>query len=453
MSACMESTTRRRLLTTLRAAPLLAAPAFLAACGAQPDADTAAKPATLRPDVTLQLLLDLGAGFQPQFEIGLNRWRQANPGGPKIEYSTGAVAVVLEKTQAQLAAGTPPDIIQQEAAGAISLIGKNQLLPLDAFIKRDKFDLSDFFERSYPQYEWKGKKHGISKGMSNHSLYVNQTLFDQAGVTLPPVKSNATGWDFDTFVRTAERLTKRSGSDTTQWGFVLGRGLRGGFGQWVRANGGDLSDKDFTKCTLGEVRAVEALQFMRDLMYKFRVAPTPQEEMAGGGPAPLFINQGIVGMRIDPVSGLAAHRAATFQWDLAVNPMGGAGRGKRVTTGGGQAWLIPTASKNQEEAWAFLKHATTVESVKEMSVTWYPARKSALEWLLAQDPQLPPKNRGVGLEGQGTMAFDPIFPAYSDIQASIIMPELAPLWENQKTAAQVIESLVPKVNAALKTMG
>ncbi|HXI18354.1 MAG TPA: extracellular solute-binding protein [Chloroflexota bacterium] len=449
----MKPATRRRLLSIVRAVPLLGVPPFVAACGAQSDAGGVAKPATIRPDVTLQLLLDLGAAFQPQFEIGLNRWRQANPSGPKIEYTTGTVGAVLEKTQAQLAGGTPPDIIQQEAAGAIGLIGKNQVLALDAFIKRDKFDLSDFFERSYPQYEWKGKKHGISKGMSNQSLYINQTLFDQAGVAPPPVKSNATGWDFDTFVRTAERLTKRSGSDTTQWGFVLGRALRGGFGQWVRANGGDLFDKDFTRCTLGEARAVAALQFMQDLMYKFRVAPTQKEEMAGGGPTPLFINQGIVGMRIDPVSGLAAHRAATFQWDLAVNPMGNGTQGKRVTTGGGQAWLIPSASKSHEEAWAFLKHATTVESVKEMSVTWYPARKSALEWLLAQDPQLAPKSRGVGLEGQGTMAYDPIFPAYSEIQASIIMPELAPLWENQKTAAQVIESLVPKVNAALKAIG
>ncbi len=445
---------RRSLLSSLRLAAALPVPALVVACGAQPSTGDAAKPVAVRPDVTLQMLLDLGAPYQPQFENVLSRWRQSIPGGaPKVEYTIGAVGVVHEKTNAQLAAGNPPDLFQQEAGGAIGFIGKNQVLPLDTLMKRDKYDLSDFFERSYPQYEWKGKKHGISKGMSNQSLYINQTLFEQAGAAMPPVKSTDPGWDFDTFVRTAERLTKRSGSDTTQWGFVLGRGLRGGFGQWIRANGGDIFDKDFTKCTLNEARAVEALQFMQDLMYKFRVAPTPREEMAAGGPNPLFINQGIVGMRIDPVSTLSNHRAATFQWDLAVNPKGNGSAGKRVTTGGGQAWLIPAASKNQEEAWAFMKHAVSPESVKEMSGTWYPPRKSVLEWLLAQDPQLAPKSRAVGIEGQGTMAYDPIFPAYSDIQAQIIMPELATLWENQKTAAQVVESLVPKVNAALKAAG
>jgi len=421
----------------------------VAACGAAGESG-AGKPSALRTDVTLQLLIDLGAAFQPQFDAGLTRWRQANPGGPKVEYTTGAVGVIQEKARAQLAAGTPPDMIQQEAAGAIGFIAKGEVLALDTFIKRDKFDLSDFFEKSYPQYEWKGKKHGISKGMSNQSTYVNLTLLEQSGAAAPPVKANATGWDFDTFVKTAERMTKRSGSETLQWGFVVQRGLRGGFLQWIRANGGELFDKDFTKCTMNEPRTVEALQFMQDLIYKYRVAPTPKEETAAAATQQAMFLNGNVGMRIAPVSELAATRAATFQWDLAVNAMGPAGRGKRVTTGGGQAWLIPSASKNQEEAWAFLKHATTPDAMKEMSGTWYPPRKSVLQWLLAQDPQLPPKNRGVGLEGQETMTYDPIFPAYSDIQTQIIVPELNALWENQKTAAQVVESLVPKVNAALK---
>jgi multiple sugar transport system substrate-binding protein len=447
------STTRRRALATLSSIALLPTSAALAACGATPAGD-AAKPAAIRPDVTLQLNIDLAAPFQPQFENVLSRWRQSLPGGaPKVEYSTGGAPAILEKTNTQLAAGTPPDLIQQELTGAIGLIAKNQLLPLDGYIRRDKFDLTEFYERSYPQFEWKGKKHGISKGMSNQSMYINQTLFQQAGLTAPPVKSNDAGWDFNAFVNAAERLTKRSGSDTTQWGFVLGRGLRGGFGQWIRANGADLFDKDFTRCTLNEPRAVEALQFMQDLMYRYRVAPTPREEAAAGNAGPMFIQQGIVGMRIAPMSELGNHRSAQFQWDVAVNPKGNGGAGKRVTTGGGQAWLILSASKNHEEAWAFLKHATSADSMKEMSGTWYPARKAVLEWLLAQDPHLPPKNRGVSIEGQGTMVFDPIHPAYSDIQTQIIMPELAPLWENQKTAAQVVESLVPKVNAALKAAG
>ena len=64
--------------------------------------------------------------------------------------------------------------------------------------------------------------------MSNQSLYVNQTLFEQAGVTMPPVKANDPGWDFNSFANAAERVTKRNGNETVQWGLILGRGLRGG---------------------------------------------------------------------------------------------------------------------------------------------------------------------------------------------------------------------------------
>jgi hypothetical protein len=66
---------------------------------------------------------------------------------------------------------------------------------------------------------------------------------------------------------------------------------------------------------------------------------------------------------------------------------------------------------------------------------WYPARKSVLSWLVAQDPQLPPKNRHVGVDGQALLVYDPIFAAYQDIQKDVIVPELAPLWENTRTAA------------------
>src|SRR5688572_5605931 len=140
----MKSLSRRRALAGLsRAAFLPASATTLAACGVQGDSG-AAKPATIRPDVTLQLIIDLGAQFQPQFESVLGKWRQSLPGGaPKVEYTIGAVAVVLEKTQAQLAAGNPPDLFQQEVTGAIGLIAKNQVLPLDAYIKRDKYDLSE----------------------------------------------------------------------------------------------------------------------------------------------------------------------------------------------------------------------------------------------------------------------------------------------------------------------
>ena len=68
----------------------------------------------------------------------------------------------------------------------------------------------------------------------------------------------------------------------------------------------------------------------------------------------------------------------------------------------------------------------------------------------AQDPGLPPKSRHVGADGQEIMAPDPIFPGWDEIEREILGPEMAPLWNNEKSARQWADSVVPKVNAALQ---
>ena len=440
---------RRTHLAGLGGAAAL--PAVLGAACAAPAGREPAAPAALDRQATLQVLVDLGAAAFPLFEGVVDRWRSAHPQGPGLEWAAGGgTREMLGKIQTGLAAGTPPDLVQLEASDAVALSARGQLLALDPYLKRDRYDLVDFFERSHPQFDWRGRKYGLNKGMSNQSLYVNRTLFDQAGVVPPPTRADAGGWGFDAFLTAADRLTRREGSDTAQWGFLVGRDLRGGWLQWVATNGGAVFDPDFTRCLLGEARALEALQFLQDLMHKYRVAPTPKDEAAAGGAMAMFVNAGTVAMRINPVSGIDAHRRATFRWDHAVNPRG---KGGRATTGGGQGWLILAATKHREEAWALLQHATGAESVRQMATVWYPPRKSVLTWLAAQDPQLPPESRHVGPEGQDLLVFDPIFPAFNEIRTEVIAPELNALWEGQKTAAQVADTLVPKVNAAIKAQG
>jgi multiple sugar transport system substrate-binding protein len=397
--------------------------------------------------VTIQLLFGLGADVAYLFDPIVQRWQQAHPQGPKIEWATLGGANGVEKLQTLLAANTAPDIYQLDPSQAVGFSDRGQFLALDPYMKRDRYDLSDFIPTSYVQYDWKGKRYGMPRGMSNQGLYVNQTLFDRAGVAYPPVKADAAGWDFNAFLKAADRLTVRSGTDIMQYGTLVGRGLRGGWGQWVQTNGGELFSKDFTQCLMGEPKVVEALQFMQDLIYKYRVAPTPKEEADGGGAQKLFVQGGNVGMYIAPVSGLDAHRKAAFTWDLGVNPQG---KGKRLTTGGGVGWQIVATTKYPEEAWAVFQHVIDPESMKAMSPTWYPPRKSTLAYLLTVDPDLPPKNRQVGADGQSLMVSDPIFPAFDQISKDLLTSELDALWNNQRSAAQVVESLVPRVNAALK---
>jgi len=351
--------TRRGVLA---ATPGLAGAGVLAACSA-PGAAGQNRPA-LRTNVTVKVMTELTTEEQLVFEPAVvGRWKAEHPGGPALEpLITPAQGSRPERLRTALAAGTPPDIMALEAGEAVTFSDKGQLLALDALIKRDRYDLSDFFETAITQYQWKGKKYGLPRGMSNQSLYVNQNLFDEGGLRYPPARLDAPGWDFDEFLKAADRLTKRDGSGVTQFGFAVGRALRGGYGQWVWTNGAEFFDKDFTRCTLDGARAVEGLQFMQDLIYKHRVAPTPQEEAAAGGAEAMFIGGGKVAMRIAPVAQVTRHRRATFRWDYAVNPKG---KGKRLTSGGGVAWLMVGETKSPDEAWAVFQHLVSPETSKQ----------------------------------------------------------------------------------------
>ncbi len=435
-------TSRRRLL--LAGGAGIALPACTGGASSRGGASPA--PA-LRSGVSLQLLVTIAAEDQALFEGVVGGWRNAHPQGPGIEWGTPAGTGIVQKLEALLAAATPPDLVTLEPTQAVSFSARGQLLAIDDLARRDHYDLSDFFQPAVDQYRWKQKLYGLGRGMSNQSMFINQTLFDQSGVPYPPTKASDPDWDFEAFLTTATRLTKRDGGDVTQYGFIVTRGRRGGWAQWIWTNGAEVFDKDFTRCTLDDPRAVEALQLMQDLIYKYRVAPTPKEEADAGGANALFVSSGIVAMRISPVADISTHRRASFAWDYAVNPKG---KGRRLTTGGGVGWSILAATRYVEEAWAVFRYLAGPEAAKQMATKWYPARRSALDYLIAVDPQLPPRSRWVGADGQTLLHSDPIFPDYNQIEQSIITPGLDALWNNEQPARAVVAAIVPKVNDYLK---
>lgn len=100
---------------------------------------------TLRSDVSLQLLLGIAAEDQGLFEGVVTGWRNAHPQGPGVEWGTPAGADIVQKLEALLAAGTPPDLITLEPTQAVSFSARGQLLAIDDLIKRDHYDLTDFF--------------------------------------------------------------------------------------------------------------------------------------------------------------------------------------------------------------------------------------------------------------------------------------------------------------------
>ncbi|MGH2371445.1 MAG: ABC transporter substrate-binding protein, partial [Chloroflexota bacterium] len=386
----------------------------------------------------------------------VERWRQEHPRGPQAEFVI-ATGGVVEKFTTMLAAGTPPALVSMSASQGVVFIERGEFAPLDELLKRDKYDLNDYIPVSLEQYRWKGKLYALLRDFSHQNLWVNLDLFTRDGLTPPAGDYRGTGggWDFNQFVETTRQLTKWEGgsaSRAAQYGFVVNTGLRGGYGQFIWANGGELFDKDYRRCTVDDERVIEALQLMQDLRYRYRVAPDGaalqelRQAGVGTGSQQLFF-EGLAAVAIFPVARIGeARRQAKGAWDLAVTPHG---KGKRLTTGGGVGWYQVGSVPHQEEAWAVLKHLTSPETHRFLADVRIPGRKSALDGWLAEAPGEPPKSRSVARTGQEAVHLNPIFPQWERIEDEVFTPQLAPLWENKATARDVAREITAQANRIL----
>src|SRR5690606_7385232 len=120
-----------------------------------------------------------------------------------------------------------------------------------------------------------GRLYGIPEESAVRGTFYNVTLFEEAGLDQPPELFARGGWNWETWLSSAQKLTEvDSSGETTQWGMVRDTRLMYQM-MWVWANEGDIVDDllNPTRFTLDEDAAVEALEFYADLAHVYRVAP------------------------------------------------------------------------------------------------------------------------------------------------------------------------------------
>ncbi|HEU5317744.1 MAG TPA: sugar ABC transporter substrate-binding protein [Chloroflexota bacterium] len=443
---------RRGLLMAAVPAGVLATACAGSGTDSAPKQNTA-----LKTDVSVPFLQTSGQAEQGMVNQVVDKWKLAHPKGPQIEFVV-ATGSVVEKFSTMLAGGTPPALVSMSASEGVGFADKGDFVALDDYAKRDKYDLADYIPASLEQYRWRGKLYALLRDFSHQSLWVNTDMFAKDGIALPTgdYGTASGGWTFDQFLDAARRLTKSDGGvRASQYGFVLNTGLRGGYGQFVWGNGGELFDKEFKKCTIDDERAVEGLQLMQDLRYKHRVAPDmtalQQMQQAGvntGAQQLFFENQ--VAIAIFPVARIGEARTqAKGKWDLAVAPQGAVGKGKRLTTGGGVGWYQSKSFPHQEEAWALMQHLTSPETALFLADVRIPGRKAVLDKWLAQNPGEAPKSRGVAKTGQEAVHIDPVFPAWDRIEREAFTPQLTRIWNNQATAREAAREITAQANRIL----
>ena len=250
-----------------------------------------------------------------------------------------------------IAAGTPPHVFTYTQDEMAAFATNGEVLVVDPYVRRDRVDLADFFPASIQLCQFQGKQYGFARAYNCGPLYTNLNLFDQAGVPRPPEQWGGPKWTWADFMDSARRLSVQH-DDPKQARY--GADLLGGMGfffAFVVANGGEMFNADMTATRLAEPAAVEAIQWIADLIHRHRANPTPAVSTAMGGRN--AFNNGQVAMQFIGASNLNLYYPIDqFTWDWRPLPAGKAGA---KSWGGGNVWSVSSRGQFIEEGWSLLQ--------------------------------------------------------------------------------------------------
>jgi len=372
----------------------------------------------------------------PPFEEIVSKYEAAHP-DVKIEIQHAPWSGYFTRLDAQLAAGAGPDVFF--ITNVPSYASRGALAPLDDLIKASSFPIDQYVPSSLLTHSFEGKLYSIPRDSAPSALYYNSDAFDAAGVAYP----NA-DWKWADLRDAAIKLTTNEGGRITRYGLAL---ESNDWATWVQQNGGKVFDDPLKPTTflLAEPAAVEAIQYIGDLINKDKVTPNFLEAEQAGGTAQLF-SSGQAAMVITNPSRLGTFADVPFKWAVANLPAGPTGIHSNRT--GGAGFAINANTKNPEAAWAFLQYLAGPEGqsifagAKAAAVPAMTGNETVRAAFKAPFGDVFLKEADVGEQF-------PQFPRFVDLSNLYIQPALDLVWNGESTAADAIGGIKDKVNAEL----
>jgi multiple sugar transport system substrate-binding protein len=268
------------------------------------------------------------------FDKVFTRFEALNP-TIKIAQEVTTFDQFFQRLLVGFAGGSAPDCFHNSGSYFLQFVKKGVLLDLTSMVTSQKIDFTGAWTED-DEMKYQGKWYSLPTWNTDDLLYYNKTLFAQAGIAEP-----TDDWTWNDLLAAAQKLTTRSTDGKTDvWGVQIPNGVQGGWGAMIFANGGDWMNADRTKTTLDQPAALGALQFVYDLMQKYKVMPTAVDNQAltQAGVTDPFAS-GKVAMYTAISSAIPNYlKNAKFDWDVALIP-------KSPTTGkNGSTYIVQPSS-------------------------------------------------------------------------------------------------------------
>lgn len=288
----------------------------------------------------------------------------------------------ITKLKTMVAGGTGPDVARLAVEGIQSFVADGMALPFDDFIAEnadlmEELGVNDIHPNINAPFQVDGKTYGFAWDWNNIVMFLNKDVFAEKNIELP-----GSDWNKDKFLEIAQTLTYEKDGEKV-YGTVAPTDYFT-VTAWLYNNNASVLNEDMTECTLNSPEAIETIQFLHDLVYKYEVAPAPS---AGLDTSNLFMN-GQIAMLGNGRWSIASLANNNFEdYDIQALPA----LSTQQSSFGSGSFPVLSSTKHPYEAMLFSSwlSASSFSQVTFLKTDSVPSRISVMEKIL---PTMLPEN-------------------------------------------------------------
>jgi multiple sugar transport system substrate-binding protein len=263
-----------------------------------------------------------------------------------------------DKLQTGLAGGAAPDVFAMDGPLFPDYQTRDVLLDLKPYVDREGYDLTQLADQGVKDFTTAdGGQYGLPRDLNVIALYYNKKMFDAANVTYPDDT-----WDWNKLVEVSKQLTKDTNGDskTDQWGFYTETtDMENYWLSLVWQNGGDVLAPDGRSTVLNTPEAAGGIQFLQDLVWKYKVMPDPAITAETGD----AFEQGKAAIEANGSWLVPTHTAANLDFGIAPLPKGPVAQATSVNPTGA---VVFKGTKAPDAAWAFVKYLASPAAQEQL---------------------------------------------------------------------------------------
>ena len=379
---------------------------------------------------------------ETEFDAVIDAFEAQNP-NVSIEFQYYPWGAFFDNLQTAYAGGTPPDVHRQDDDEIPFFVQRGALLSLTQALA--DLNPDDFFWDALSSTAINGEVWVSVPAMRVDNLIINKTMFEDAGVALPPLEYPSADWSWESFSETAVALTD---ADNLVYG-MAGLNSADHSISHGRALGGDVISEDCLEFLMNGAGMVRAFDNSAALIQEGGGAVDPETQEALGGASEMFIG-GQAAMIYQQSRFPRGIDEVDFEWEIRGIPTYADADGPANFLAI-ECFGVAASTSHPEEAAKFAVFLMGSESQTILAET-----KSIIPFsrAAANDIWLPkgPVGREILVEGLNYARSLPFAVAFGELQ-DVVWPEIQQIFLGQKSAQEVFDAAKPAVDEILAGVG